>query len=141
MIHSSNFRDVPPIEVAVEGRSMVKHYRKKRRTMTFTLARREEQRRTLIKIPWPKRRQTQTSCTTNYSRPFSTYSPSSPFPLFFPRTHALVHAFASPPCQQTPKFPTILKSLKEISPTQPPTEPSPPITIAWIHVASSPSPL
>ncbi len=92
---------------------------KKRRQSSFTGNARKEGKRTLIKnLVATKSRKTKTSCTTNYSPPFS--------PPPFSRTHPLMHAFASPPRHQL-QPPTILlqpcfgqgpkgmKSHKEIS--------------------------
>ena len=36
-MHSGYFRDIPLIEVSVEGGSLIKHCRKKRRPITFTV--------------------------------------------------------------------------------------------------------
>ncbi len=52
-IHIGNFRDIPLIHVSVEGGSRMKHCRKKRRPITFTVnAEEKEGGRTLIKILW-----------------------------------------------------------------------------------------
>jgi hypothetical protein len=50
--HIGDFRDVPLIEVSVEARSPIKHCRKKRRSITFTVDAQEKKAkgRTLIKI-------------------------------------------------------------------------------------------
>ncbi len=49
--HSGNFRDVPLIEVYVEGGSIAEHCRKKRRPIAFTVNAQEKKAegRTLIK--------------------------------------------------------------------------------------------
>ncbi len=54
LIHSGNFRDIPLIDVSVEGRSRIKHCRKKKRPITFTVNAQEKKAegRTLTKILW-----------------------------------------------------------------------------------------
>ncbi len=78
---------------------------KKRKQSSFTGNARKEGGITLIKDRHLRRRQTPTSCTTIYSRPFSTYSTSIP-PTPFSWTHSRIHAIASPPRHQpeTPDF-------------------------------------
>jgi hypothetical protein len=50
--HIGNFRDVPLIEVSVEGGSTPKHWHKERRPIIFSQRARKEGGRTLSKILW-----------------------------------------------------------------------------------------
>ncbi len=168
------------------------------RQSTCTVNERKEGGKIVIKYRGQQRRQTPTSCTTNYSRPFSIYS-VSPLPPFS-QTRPLAHGFASPNRHQPQtldyfettmietrfkisygnmktvksmkyhnetwagknvrisplvthwicchnglweftQFPaffnaTSLPSLHHIITTNPNTRLNPPITIAWVHVAS-----
>jgi hypothetical protein len=61
--HSDNFRDVPLVDVSVEGGSRFKHFCKKRRPITFTVNAQEKkaEERTLIKILWQPKEGKQSS--------------------------------------------------------------------------------
>ncbi len=76
--HIGNFRDVPLIEVSVEIGSIIKHCRKKRRPIIFTVNAQEKKAegRTLIKILWqPKEGKTFFKLHTSRHQPTT---PSEP---------------------------------------------------------------